>query len=237
MYDQLGCGLSTHLPHLKGNDSFWTVTLFLRELENLISHLGITSYDLLGQSWGGMLGSEHAILRPKGLHSLIIADSPASMALWVTAANGLRADLPKEVNDVLLEHEQDGTTDSPDYEAAMEVFYDKHVCRVKPTPKELTESFAQLKEDNTVYSTMNGPSEFFISGTLKTWSVVETCYKIKVPTLLVNGKYDEATDAVMEPFFKAIEKVKWVKFGESSHCPQLEETEEFLKVVSEFLAY
>jgi L-proline amide hydrolase len=56
-----------------------------------------------------------------------------------------------------------------------------------------------------------------------------------VPTLLINGKYDEAQDSVMEPFFKSIEKVKWVRFAESSHLPQLEEPGEFLNVVGRFL--
>lgn len=81
MYDQLGCGRSTHLPHLRGNTDFWTVDLFLRELENLVEKLGVEDYDLLGQSWGGMLGSEHAIRQPKGLKKLIISNSPASMEL------------------------------------------------------------------------------------------------------------------------------------------------------------
>jgi L-proline amide hydrolase len=81
----------------------------------------------------------------------------------------------------------------------------------------------------------NGPSEFFITGTLKSWSIVDTVEKVVVPTLLINGKYDEAQDEVMEPFFKLIPKVKWVRFAESSHLPQLEETEEFLKVVVNFL--
>src|SRR3954454_3707421 len=38
-YDQLGAGESTHLPD-KGAD-FWTVELFLEELENLLAKLGI----------------------------------------------------------------------------------------------------------------------------------------------------------------------------------------------------
>lgn len=72
---------------------------------------------------------------------------------------------------------------------------------------------------------------------MKNWSVVDQVHKIKVPTLLINGKYDEAQDEVVEPFFKNIEKVKWVRFAESSHLPQIEETEEYLKVVKEFLTY
>ncbi len=80
-YDQVGGGRSTLLPD-KGAD-FWTVQLFLDELDNVLSNLGIADrYDLLGQSWGGMLVAEHAINQPKGLNALVISNSPASMALW-----------------------------------------------------------------------------------------------------------------------------------------------------------
>jgi len=49
-YDQLGGGRSTHMPE-KGGD-FWTVELFLEELENLLVYLGLNDrYFLLGQSW------------------------------------------------------------------------------------------------------------------------------------------------------------------------------------------
>ena len=65
-YDQLGSGRSTHLRS-KGAE-FWTVELFLDELEFLLDHLGIAdNYYFLGQSWGGMLGAEHGI-RHDGLH-------------------------------------------------------------------------------------------------------------------------------------------------------------------------
>ena len=40
----------------------------------------------------------------------------------------------------------------------------------------------------------------------------------------------------MEPFFNSIQNVKSVRFGESSHMPHLEESEEFLKVVDDFLS-
>ncbi|TIU53596.1 MAG: alpha/beta fold hydrolase, partial [Mesorhizobium sp.] len=59
-YDQLGNGNSTRLPE-KGSD-FWTVDLFLDELDTVLRSLGIEQrYAFLGQSWGGMLGAEHAV--------------------------------------------------------------------------------------------------------------------------------------------------------------------------------
>ena len=233
-YDQLGCGRSTHLPE-KGTD-FWTVQLFLDELDNLLATLAIADdYTVLGQSWGGMLGAEHAIRQPAGLRSLVIADSPASMDLWVSEANRLRADLPPEVQATLLRHEEAGTTDDPEYTAAEEVFYARHVCRVVPNPPEVAASFAAIAEDPTVYHTMNGPSEFHVIGSLREWSVVDEVPKISVPTLVITGAHDEATPATVKPFVDGIPDVRWEVFADSSHMPHVEEEERYLQVVGAFL--
>jgi len=86
------------------------------------------------------------------------------------------------------------------------------------------------------YPRRNGPNEFHIVGTLKNWSVIDELHKITVPTLLINGRYDEAQDEVVWPFFVHIAKVKWIQFSESSHLPQWEERERYMEVVGEFLA-
>jgi L-proline amide hydrolase len=233
-YDQLGCGRSTHLPDAPKD--FWQVSLFVDELDNLLRHLGIADrYHLLGQSWGGMLAAEHAVLQPPGLRSLVIADSPASMALWLQEANKLRALLPPEVQATLLHHEAAGTTDSPLYEAAVRAFYDRHVCRV-PWPPEVEATFAAIAEDPTVYHTMNGPSEFHCIGTIRDWSIIGRLDRIRAPTLLISGRYDEATPAVVQPFADRIPDNRWTVFEHSSHMPHVEETEAFLGEVANFIA-
>jgi L-proline amide hydrolase len=233
-YDQLGAGRSTHLRDQP--PEFWTVELFLDELDNLTRSLGIAdAYHVIGQSWGGMLGAEHAVRRPTGLRSLVIADSPASMELWVSEANRLRDDLPPEVQQTLLRHEEAGTTDDPEYRQAEEVFYARHVCRIVPNPPEVQESFRQIDEDPTVYHTMNGPSEFHVVGTLRDWSVIDRLDQVVVPTLLVSGAHDEATPATVQPFADHVPDVRWEVFAESSHMPHVEEEERFLSVVGAFL--
>jgi L-proline amide hydrolase len=234
-YDQVGNGRSTHLRD-KGAD-FWTVDFFRKELDNLIDHLGARkAYHVLGQSWGGMLGAEFAVRQPKGLVSLVIADSPASMALWVSEADRLREDLPPQVQATLLKHEAAGTTDTKEYQDAVKVFNEKHVCRVVPMPDEVARTFAAIEEDPTVYHTMNGPSEFHVVGTLKTWSVIDRLHAINVPVLLISGHYDEATRPTVQPYADNIPDVRWQIFEHSSHMPHVEETELCLKVVGEFLA-
>jgi L-proline amide hydrolase len=234
-YDQLGAGRSTHLAD-KAAD-FWTVDLFLDELDNLLEALGIADrYHLLGQSWGGMLCAEHAIRQPDGLQALVISNSPASMALWSSEAKKLRALLPREVEDTLDRHEAVGTTSDPEYLAAQQVYYDEHVCRIVPNPPEVLRTTQFMDEDSTVYHVMNGPNEFFCIGTLRDWSVVDEVHRIAVPTLLASGRYDEATPATLQPFFDSIPDVRWEIFEESSHQPFVEEPERYLGVVEAFLA-
>jgi L-proline amide hydrolase len=182
-----------------------------------------------------MLGAEHGVTQPAGLRSLIISDSPASMELWVQEANKLREALPPAVQATLLKHEAAGTTTSPEYLEAMKVFYDRHVCRVVPNPPEVVRSFDQIGKDPTVYFTMNGPSEFHVVGSLKNWSVIDRLDRIKVPTFLISGRYDEATPAVVQPFADHIKDVRWQIFENSSHMPHVEETELYMKSVGAFL--
>jgi L-proline amide hydrolase len=234
-YDQLGGGRSTHLREKPAD--FWTVELFLAELDNLLRHLGIEKgYHLLGQSWGGMLGAEHGVRRPAGLRSLVISDSPASMVLWVREADRLREALPPEVQQTLLRHEAAGSTDSPEYATAVRVFYDRHLCRLDPWPDSLNRSFQYMQEDPTVYHTMNGPNEFHVVGSLKTWSIIDRLDRIQAPVLLISGRYDEATPATVQPYADRIPDVRWTIFEDSSHLPHLEEGEACLKLVADFLA-
>ncbi|ASY27948.1 L-proline amide hydrolase [Candidatus Planktophila limnetica] len=233
LYDQIGCGNSTHLPDKP--KEFWTPELFMEELVLLTEHLGISNkYDIVGQSWGGMLGMQFAITKPKGLNAMVIADSPASMEVWVSEANKLRKELPPEVEATLLKHEAAETTEDPEYVAAVDVFYSRHLCRI-PQPPYVLASFEQLAADPTVYHTMNGPSEFHVIGSLKHWDIRPQLKEISTPTLLVSGQYDEATPAMVKEIQGLIPGSKWELFAESSHMPHVEEPAKFKRVVSEFL--
>ena len=233
LYDQIGCGNSTHLPDKP--KEFWTPELFMEELVLLTQHLGISNkYNIVGQSWGGMLGMQFAISKPKGLNAMVIADSPASMEVWVSEANKLRKELPPEVEATLLKHEAAETTEDPEYVAAVDVFYSRHLCRI-PQPPYVVASFEQLAADPTVYHTMNGPSEFHVIGSLKHWDIRLQLKEITTPTLLVSGQYDEATPAMVKEIHGLIPGSKWELFAESSHMPHVEEPAKFKRVVSEFL--
>jgi L-proline amide hydrolase len=234
-YDQFGCGRSTHDPDR--DPASWSIDFFLDELETVLRALGISDrHAVLGQSWGGMLGAEYGVRRPSGLQALVIANSPASMTTWVAEANRLRRQLPDEVADTLTRHEAAGTTTSSEYEKAVQVFYDRFVCRVVPNPPEVVSSFTQLAADPTVYHTMNGPSEFHVVGSLVGWTIEDRLSAIAVPTLVISGVYDEATPLAVKPFLDHVPDVRWELFESSSHMPHVEQPERYLEVVEGFLA-
>ena len=232
-YDQIGCGLS---QIGESKPEMWTVDLYVEEVDAVRQALGLDKIHLLGQSWGGMLAMEYMIRQPKGVASVTIASSPASMIQWVAEANKLREELPPEINATLLKHEAAGTTSDPDYITAMTEFYNRHVCRVVPNPEYVQRSFAKLSENPEVYNTMNGPSEFHVVGTLKTWDIIDQLGKINAPTLVTSGKYDEATPLIAETVHNGIPGSEWVLFENSSHMAHVEEADRFMQILSAFIA-
>jgi L-proline amide hydrolase len=232
-YDQLGAGNSAvTVPH---DPAMWTPELYLQEVEAVREALGLERVHLLGHSWGGMLAMQYAIGRPDGLVSLVVESSPASVPGWLTEVRRLRSELPPEVEATLREHEQARTMDDPAYEEATMVFYRRHLCRTDPWPDWLVRCFEILEANPEVYHSMNGPSEFHVIGTIKDWDITDRLGEIRVPTLIVSGRYDEVTPATVEVVHRGIPGSEWVLMEESSHMAQAEEPERTFEVIRDFL--
>ena len=233
-YDQIGSGNSgLEEPH---EVSIWQPELFVEEIGVVREALGLERVHVLGHSWGGMLGMQYATEQPEGLASLIVESSPPSVPDWMPEVARLRSELPPEVEATLREHEEAGTTDSPEYEEASMVFYRRHVCRTDPWPDWLVECFEKLEANPEVYHAMNGPSEFHVIGTIRDWDITPRLGRIQVPTLIFSGRHDEVTPACTEASHRAIPGSEYVVLDESSHMAQAEQPEEALELVRRFLS-
>ena len=115
------------------------------------------------------------------------------------------------------------------------VFYGRHVCRLDPLPDFVARTFAALAGNPEVYHTMNGPSEFHVTGTLKYWNIIDRLGEIHVPTLVTTGRYDEATPLIGETVNRGIPGSEWVIFEQSSHMAHAEEPGRYLEVLTHFL--
>lgn len=229
-YDQLGSGNSDD-PH---NPAMYTVDLYVDEVGVVRRALGLDHIHILGHSWGGMLAMEYALTRPAGLASLILADTGASTPQWVAEMRRLVAELPSEVQQTIQKHEVAGTTDSSEYQEACKVYSRRHCGgRLDPRPDCLNRIAG--KPGDEVFRTMWGPSEWCTTGPLKDWDITSRLGEIRVPTLVIGGRFDEATPAVTETVHRGIPGSEWVIFENSGHFPHLEETESYLQVLDRFL--
>ncbi|XXG98486.1 hypothetical protein Hte_004810 [Hypoxylon texense] len=157
--DQIGNGVSTHLRGKAGDESFWTVDLFKKELDNLISHLGLSRrpIDVYGHSWGGMFAAVWASTpeTSSNLRRLVISNNLASMDAWRLGITALRCELPEDVQKVLDDAEEKRDFESPECEAAVEVFYRRHLSLARPWPSaEVQAALDWFAKDPTTYGTM-----------------------------------------------------------------------------------
>ena len=212
-YDQLGCGNSDNPK----DTSFWNLSRYVEEVEQVRKALGLNkdNFYLLGHSWGGLLAMQYALKYQDNLKGLIISNMMSSAPDYGKYAEEVLApQFDPKILDTLRQIEKKGDFQNPKYmELLYPNFYVKHICRIPldQWPEPVTRSFAKMNQ--SLYVTMQGPSEFGVGGNLVNWDVKAELTKIKVPTLTIGGKFD-----TMDP-----EHMKWmstqVKQGRFLLCP------------------
>ena len=209
-YDQLGSSYSDQPK----DSSLWTIDHFVDEVEQVRKALNLdkNNFYLLGHSWGGILATEYALKYQTNLRGLIISNMMSSCPDYGKYSEVLAKDIDPKVVAEIKQLEAEKQYDNPRYEELLiPNFYVKHICRLQPWPEPVVRSFRHLNKE--IYTMMQGPSEFGISGRLANWDRKADLPKITVPTLTIGGKYD-----TMDP-----EHMKWmstqVKNGSYLYCP------------------
>ena len=237
-YDQIGSGHSAVADELYVPGTF-TVDLFRTELARLRDELGLDEVVLVGQSWGVMLALEHVLDGAQGVRGLVLMSGPASIEEWNAETLRLRRELPPEVLAVLEAEEAAGRVGSPAFKEAYAVWERTHVLRMDDPPPWEAEALAMFETDSRVYELTTGGTEFPTNGSLKEldgWDVRPRLSEIDVPTLLLSGRYDEATPAVMTTLHRGIAGSEWHILEESSHSCHSEEEALTMLLVADFLA-
>jgi len=228
-YDEFGCGRS----ELPKNPALLTIEYGVEEVEGVRRALDLGKIHLIGSSYGGLLAIAYALKYQKNLKSMVTIGGLHNVPLTVAEMGRMKSQLPPDVLATLDKYEALGEYENPEYLKAVQVFYKKHLCRLEPWPKELVYSFEHLSKP--VYHTMNGPNEFTIVGNIRYWDVTDQLHKIRVPTLVTGGKYDEVSPKVARGIHRGIKRSRLVIFANSAHLPIWEERERFIKVVRKFL--
>lgn len=210
-YDQLATGFSDN----PGDSSLFSLDRYVEELEQVRQalHLDNTNFYLLGHSWGGILAMQYAVKYQKNIKSLIISNMMPDAADYNRYASEVLAkQMDPLVLDTIRQLEAKGDFENPKYmELLLPNFYAQHLCRLDPWPEPLARSMSKINQ--ALYVTMQGPSEFGLSGKLTSWNVKSDLPSFTIPVLSIGAKYD-----TMDP-----EAMKWiaehVQNGSYLYCP------------------
>lgn len=229
-YDQLGSTYSDQPDDL----SLWTVERFCEEVEQVRRALGLEQFYLYGHSWGGMLGIEYALKYQAHIKGLIVSNMTASIPSYVAYTNELRQELPADVLRVLEKYETNEAYTAPEYEEALFThLYTKHICRVDPWPEPLTRMFDHLSKP--VYETMQGPSEFVVTGTFKDWDRWADLHQIHCPTLLSVGRFDTMRVADIERMGSLVPHSRVSICEQGSHCAMYDDQDTYFRDMVQFI--
>ncbi|MDD2337552.1 MAG: proline iminopeptidase-family hydrolase [Geobacteraceae bacterium] len=207
---------------------------FVDELQQVRQTLGLQKVHILGQSWGTSLAVEYLLTKhPKGVVSLVLSGPLLSTSRWIEDQKAYIAELPEEIQELILKSEDAGEFSSPHYQDAMMAYYKIHVCRLDPWPECLNRSFEKL--NLPMYGYMWGPSEFTVTGVLKNYERIERLKEIAIPVLFTCGSFDEATPATTKYYQKNLPRSEIHVFEDASHEHHLEKPKEYRQVVRDLL--
>ncbi|GAM91515.1 hypothetical protein ANO11243_095670 [Dothideomycetidae sp. 11243] len=231
LYDMIGCGQSTNLDDEKGADeSFWTVSLFVDELNNLVDHFKLNvnlGFHIIGASFGSVLGADFATTQPQGLRRLVLGCPAASGPSIVRGLRSRIDELPAEHQQVINDAVMRQRFGSKAFKTAYRAFARYAVCRAEPFPAVFERSIQNVDSPSTgVVLAMRGPCVFGTKlGSLREWDVTDRLNQITAKTLLWHGEYDHATDDCVRPLFERIPRVRWYTFPGSGHVVTYESRE------------
>lgn len=234
-YDQLGCGLSDNPK----DTSMWDLNRYVEEVEQVRKSLNLTkdNFYLLGHSWGGILAMQYALKYQENLKGLIISNMMSSCPAYGKYAQEVLApQFDSKILDTIRQIEKKGDFSNPKYmELLMPNFYAKHICRIPidQWPEPVNRSLSKMNQ--SLYVTMQGPSEFGIGGNLISWDVTKQLPQIKTPTLTIGGKHDTMDPEHMKWMSTQVQKGRFLLCPDGSHMDMYDDQKNYFPGLIQFI--
>jgi len=222
-YRVTGTGTGTPVILLHGGPGF--SSYYLKSLEGLGSDRLVVRYDQLGGGKSYRAHQEHVA-------SLVLGSAALDIPTWERHARELVKTLPDSMQKAIETREAEGNFTAPDYQAALMDFYGRYVWR-HPVEADLDSTFATVNE--TIYGTMQGPSEFTITGTLKYYDATPFLPEIRIPVLYTVGEFDEANPETVQRFGGLTPGAKVVVIPGAAHITTWDNPQANLEAVQSFL--
>jgi len=241
--DERGSGKSSKLEDPKE----YTVASMVEDLEAVRVGLGLGKISLLGHSFGGVIVQAYALKYQKNLSHLILGSTFASTKELNEALARMKAAMDPKDRERITSLEAAGLFGKGEVwehgrypeeyaKLAWGKGYFPYLYQKRPDP---TYDPVSSNTDTAwdVYREMWGSDgEFVVDGNLKEVEYVERLSEIKVPTLIIVGDHDESDPKMSKEMHDKIAGSQLVILPDSGHMTFVDQPEQFLKTVREFVA-
>ncbi|MFT8977520.1 MULTISPECIES: proline iminopeptidase-family hydrolase [Liquorilactobacillus] len=231
-YDQLG----SYNSDQPDDPSLWNIERFCEEVDEVRKAWKLDNFYLYGQSWGGMLAMEYATRKNYGKHlkALINSNMVDDMHDYATYINKYRDSMDPVDVAYMKKIESENKLSDKHYNELLLKLYQKCICRVVPWPDAVNRSFEHTNEQ--VYNTLQGPTEFTITGSLKNWSIRDRLSQLKMPTLVLGAKYDSMDPKVIKDMVNRIPNASVHICPKGSHFSIFDDQKDYFKAILSFIS-
>ena len=219
-YDQRGTGKSTPL-HPGASQQ---MDAQVADLEAVRVHFAFPTFDIVGDSYGGLLAMAYASAHPERVHKLILSDSaPPALKDIVHLLPEVFPDIEEE--DAAVQKAM-GDTDAAAQKQLLNhfrmIFYSEELLHTYLT-----------KIGDLGYTPSVGNA---VGNSADKIDLTSELPKFRFPTLIITGRYDmNVAPLTAWRMYKAIPGAKLVIFAKSGHLPSYEEPDKYVQVVDTFL--
>jgi proline iminopeptidase len=219
-YDQRGTGKSKRVSA----DAPFGMDAQVADLEAIRARFGFQKFDLVGDSYGGLLAMAYAAAHPEHIQKLILSDSAAP------AWKDIVRVLPDVFPDV-LEQIADSEKNPPPGTDPADQGIRSHFRMLFYSEQNRDSYLAKAKDLGAAPGV--GAA---VQKATRTLDLTSELPKFNFPTLVITGRYDMNVTAVTAwRIYKAIPGAKFVVFEKSGHLPAYEEPDKYVQVVDAFL--
>lgn len=233
-FDAFGVGKSDRAKLVQE----YTFARHVEDLEGLRKALGLAQVSLFGQSFGGMVAQAYAIRYPQNVRRLILADTLYSGEMWQANNDSCNYEIRNQYPDVweqLLRLRAKGMRSSaPEHQklynsVPLGLFYFHDASKAALLPKE--------EGNNDVYYAIAGEdADFKAGGDIAKLDFRADLPKLKMPALVIAGRFDRVSlPRYAVEFKRYLPRARFVIMEESGHFSFLEEPEQTLALLRDFL--
>jgi proline iminopeptidase len=219
-YDQRGTGKSKNVKP----SAAWGMDAQVADMEAVRAKFGFQKFNLVGDSYGGLLAMAYAAAHAEHIEKLILSDSAAPA--WKDIVRVL-PDVYPDVLERIADRER-SSSGSPD---AADQRIRNHFLMLFYSEANRDAYLAGVKDLESVPQVSAA-----VQKATKTLDLTPELPKFKFPTMVITGRFDmNVTPITAWNIYKAIPGAKFVVFEKSGHLPSYEEPEKYVQVVEEFL--